>query len=153
MRAMPSKQSMSYLASFSTSKLQKKPSPTCLLVSQSLAAPVQVCHLRLGAPLLTSALISRAPCGGESQRIRTSSSSSIPAPAQYVYRSVGTATAYRSRSIVRQIPRLYICGHLIRIQLRVASSCLCPPESAYSRPSASNKAALSTEMVGILAGL
>jgi hypothetical protein len=55
---------MSYLASFSTSKLQKKPSPTCLLVSQSLAAPVLVCHLRLGAPLLTSALISRAPCGG-----------------------------------------------------------------------------------------
>src|SRR5271155_2434681 len=64
MRAMPSKQSMSYLASFSTSKLQKKPGPTCLLVSQSLAAPVLVCHLRLGAPLLTSALISRAPCGG-----------------------------------------------------------------------------------------
>jgi hypothetical protein len=63
MRAMPSKQSMSYLASFSTSKLQKKPSPTCLLVSQSLAAPVLVCHLRLGAPLLTSALISRAPRG------------------------------------------------------------------------------------------
>src|SRR5271155_3272622 len=61
MRAMPSKQSMSYLASFSTSKLRKKPGPTCLLVSQSLAAPVLVCHLRLGAPLLTSALISRAP--------------------------------------------------------------------------------------------
>jgi hypothetical protein len=44
-------------------EIAEKPSPTCLLVSQSLAAPVQVCHLRLGAPLLTSALISRAPCG------------------------------------------------------------------------------------------
>jgi hypothetical protein len=44
-------------------KKKKKYGPTCLLVSQFLAAPVLVCHLRLGAPLLTSALISRAPCG------------------------------------------------------------------------------------------
>jgi hypothetical protein len=151
---MPSKQSMSYLASFSTSKLKENPCPTCLLVSQSLAAPVLVCHLRLGAPLLTSALISRAPRG---RRVLENSHVFVKLDS-----CPGSVFGSSERWNCGRVPKSKHSSSnssvvYLRISHQNTASCSfitsLSSGSAYSRPSASNKAALSTEMVGILAGL
>ena len=132
MREMPSKQSISYL-----------PSLAFHFCRQCLDSPVrwylnlQLCWFLFAIDdwtlrcrrLISSAVLHMV---GESQIVRTSSSSSIPTPSQHSYRSTGSANAYRSRSKVRQIARSCIWMKMISTRLVLECWATLGPCSTYS---------------------